>query len=195
MRLYCFLRLLIMWPCRLLFRMRIKGRENVPEGAFLMCANHLSFADPVLCAVAIKTPIRFVARADLKKHAFLRLVFRVAGVVPINRGAADVNALRSCVEAIEKGDSIGIFPQGTRIRSKKPVPEDARAGLGLIALHTHASVLPVSLITKNNRIRPFTKVTVVIGKPIPYEVYSSAGSMSRKDVSVYCFAKVCEQFD
>lgn len=193
MKLYSFIRFLVVLPVRLLFNLRVKGRRNIPKEAFVLCANHVSAVDPLLLAIAFPVPIRFVGKEEVLENGFFRLIAKIDGLIPIARGTADLKAMRACMNAIKDGDNVGIFPQGTRTHGI-PQPESALPGTGLIMLHTKAPVVPVSIITKDSRVRVFRKCTVVIGEPILYEEYSAAATTSA-EAARYCFKKVCEQFE
>ena len=109
------------------------------------------------------------------------------------KGILNEDEMRACMNAVKSGDNVGIFPQGTRMHDT-PQPESALPGTGLIILHTKAPVVPVSIITKDNRVKLFRKCRVVIGEPILYEEYS-ANATTSAEAAKYCFAKVCERFE
>ena len=192
MKLYSFIRFFVVLPVRLIFNLRVEGRENIPKEAFLLCSNHISAADPLLLAVAFPTPIRFVGKEEIMGNWFLRTIAKIDGLIPINRGTADLKAMRACMNAIKQGDNVGIFPQGTRTHSM-PDAETALPGTGLIILHTKAPVVPVSIIAKEHKVKLFRKCRIVIGKPVRYEEYSAQATTSA-EAAKYCFQKVCEQF-
>ncbi len=192
MKLYSFIRLLVWIPVRLSFNLRVKGLKNIPKQAFVLCSNHISAVDPLLLAIAFPTPIHFVGKEEILKNGFLRLIAKIAQIIPVARGTADLKAMRACMGVIKDGGNVGIFPQGTRT-PEKPKAESALPGTGLIVLHTKAPVLPVSIITKDHKVRIFRKCTILIGEPILYEEYSKAGNSS--EAAKYCFKKVCEQFE
>ncbi len=193
MKLYSFIRFLVVLPIRLIFRLKIEGRENIPDEAFLVCANHISAVDPLLLAIAFPKPIRFVGKEEILQNPFWRLIGKIAHFIPINRGSADLKAIRTCMSAIKDGQNVGIFPQGTRIKSN-PTPESALPGTGLIILRTKAPVVPVAVFAKEHKVKAFRKTRVVIGKPVYYEEYSANGADSA-EATMYCFKKVCEQFE
>lgn len=193
MKLYMFIRFFVVLPVRLLYNLRVEGRGNVPKESFVLCSNHVSAADPLLLAIAFPTPIRFVGKEEVLENWFLRIIAKIAKLIPITRGTADLKAMRACMNAVKGGDNVGIFPQGTRTHGV-PQPESALPGTGLIILHTKAPVVPVSIITKDNRVRLFRKCRVVIGEPILYEEYS-ANATTSAEAAKYCFTKVCEKFE
>ncbi len=72
---------------RLIYPLKIIGRENIPEGAALVCANHSSYADPVMIALAFtsKHQLHFMAKADLFDKPVLGGILRVAGSFGVHR--------------------------------------------------------------------------------------------------------------
>ena len=179
---------------RVLYRIRVVGRENEPqEGAYLSIANHISFLDPVFVAVALKRKQRFIAKQELTSHATLRLVFKVFDVLTVQAGENNLAAFRAAIRTLREGRCIGLFPQGTRIPNADPLPAQAMGGMMVIANGSKADILPVSILTKGNKPRLFRKITVVIGKPIPYEAYHAVEKDSgRNQAAAHCFAAVCD---
>ena len=140
----------------------------------------------------------FMAKSELEKVFIMRWFFRWCNVVPIRRGESDIAALRKTCELLNDGKSVGIYPQGTRIPCQSPDPETALAGLGLMASKTKATLLPVTICygKKNNKPTVFRKVHVYVGKPIPYEEYSSINERpNSKEIATYAFQKLCADFE
>lgn len=184
---------------KILCRAEYHGRENEPkENAFIAYSNHTSFLDPVLTACAVKRTLFFMAKSDLMKSRFMRVIFKLCHIVPIHRGENDLAALRKTCEIVNRGDCVGIYPQGTRIPQDKPKPEEALAGIGLMANRTKATLLPVAICygKKNKKPRIFKKVHVYIGKPITYEEYSAINERPNShEIATYAFARICEDFE
>ena len=182
---------------RFFANMRVEGRENVPEGNVLVISNHAHYSDPVLIACAFnksKKDIRFVAKSDLQRFGFFKWLFKAVKVIAIKRGESDRAALRECCSALNNGETVGIFPQGTRIKNEKHKAEQAKGGVGLIAAMTKAVVLPVAVRYTSPTARIFSRTTVIIGRPIPYEEYSQCNgeATSKTEMAQYCFGKVCD---
>lgn len=193
--LYRFLKKLFTPFLKFIYLIKIVGRENEPDAPYIVCANHSSFVDPVLVGLSLKNTQRFVARSTLIRFRFFNWLFRKVRVITIKRGKSDIAAIRAIIKAIKKGDCISIFPQGTRIKGTLPKPEQAEAGLGLIASSTEVPILPVSIITKRLRPGIFRKTLVVIGKPIKATEYLfCCDDPKKKDISEYCFKSVCKPF-
>ena len=182
---------------KILFRVEYIGRENEPtEGGFIAFSNHASFFDPIFTACAVKQPLYFIGKSDLMKHRVMRWLFNSCNVVPINRGESDIAALRKTCDLIKNGKNVGIYPGGTRKPCDAPLPEDALAGIGLMASRTKATLVPVTICYgKCQKPKPFHKVKVCIGKPIPYEEYSAINERpSSHEIATYSYNKLCEDF-
>src|SRR2546423_15450835 len=103
---------------RLLFRPKAIGLENIPdEGPAILAANHQSFLDDLLLPLVVpKRKAVFLAKADYFDKWYLRWFFKGAKVIPVRRdnSSASEAALRAGVQALQEGQIVGIFPEGTR---------------------------------------------------------------------------------
>jgi len=198
MKAYKFVRAIARFLAKIFFRVEYHGRENEPaEGGYIAFSNHTSFTDPVFTASALKQPAYFMAKSDLLKSKFMQVLFKMCNVVTVNRGESDIAALRKTCDIVKSGKNVGIYPQGTRIPQEFPKPEEALAGLGLMATRTKAILLPVTICygKKNKKPKVFRKVHVYIGKPIPYEEYSTINEHPNShEIAIYAFSKLCEDF-
>ncbi len=153
-----------------LFKVEVKGEENIPkEGALLVCPNHISNWDPIIIGAVSDRQIRFMAKASLFKIPLLNILIKALGVFPVHRGTADPTALKTAIGYLKNGDAVGMFPQGTRHIGEEPKGTEIKSGAGMIAYRSKADVLPVSIKTKGYRIMPFRKVSITFGEVIPYE--------------------------
>ncbi len=179
---------------RCFYRVTVIGSENEPDTPFVLCTNHSSFIDPIICCCFIKKPLRFIARSSLSRFRPINWLFKKANVIPISRDYTDLTAMRTVIGAAKNGDCIGIFPQGTRMRRVEPQPEQAMPGIALIGSQTNAPMLPVSIITKRRMPGFFRKTYLIIGKPVPPEEYLGNGVKTKKETAAFIFSKVCEPF-
>ena len=153
----------IAWPFfNLVYPTFQYGRENVPHGAAIICANHISCADPVMLAIGmgIKVNPRFMAKEELMKVPVLGKVVKWLGAFGVKRGQSDGKALETALEALCSGDKLMIFPEGTRAKKGKEVR--AHSGAVRLAYESGVPLLPVYI---PERKRLFRRNTVVIGKP------------------------------
>ena len=153
-----------------LFKIEVKGAENVPgDVPLLVCANHLSNWDPILLGVAFDRQIRFMAKKELFKIPLLCSLIKLFGAFPVNRGTADPSAIKTAIKLLKDGECVGLFPQGKRFPKQDPKNTEVKNGAGMILYRSHSAVLPVSIKTKNYKIVPFRKVYITIGTPISYD--------------------------
>lgn len=170
MKTYTFLKGLLKGFFIGLFRVEVKGEENIPKnGALLVCPNHISNWDPIIIGAVADRQIRFMAKASLFKIPLLNILIKVLGVFPVHRGTADPTALKTAIGHLKNGDAVGMFPQGTRHRGEAPDASGIKSGAGMIAYRSRADVLPVSIKTKGYKILPFRKVYITFGEVIPFE--------------------------
>jgi 1-acyl-sn-glycerol-3-phosphate acyltransferase len=126
-----------------------KGRANVPRtGGVIVVANHYSFFDPISVAhflvKAGRTP-RFLAKAGVFKHPVLGKLFRSAGQIPVYRDSREAaQAFRDAVAAVERGETIIVYPEGTMTKDPDLWPMAGKTGAARIALRTGAPVLPIA---------------------------------------------------
>jgi glycerol-3-phosphate dehydrogenase (NAD(P)+) len=155
----------------LYFRMSRIGREHVlQDGPMIIAANHRSFLDPFILGTIIRRPVYFVAKKELFRKPLTAWFLNSLGAFPIDRGAADGDAMATAREILERGDVVVIFPEGTRVRPG--TLGTPKRGVGRLALETGAPVLPVAVtgtdrIRTGWRIRPH-KVRVRVGSPLRF---------------------------
>lgn len=170
--LYRWVRAVLAWFCFRLYHVQVEGSESVPQtGGALLVANHESSIDPALVALTTERTIRFLARAELWVPGLRRLLDALGGI-PIRRGRGDHHALRRAMRAIETGQLVAIFPQGTTLPFKR---RRFRGGAARLALATGAPLIPIRLVGTGRafRIFPprlgFPKLRVLVGEPIHVE--------------------------
>jgi len=165
---YRFLCALIGGFMRILFRIEVKGLENIPsDGSGILCANHISNWDPVLLQVIIKRHIYYMSKDELFHVFFVGFILKKIGAIPVKRSGSDLSAIKQALKTLQTGKILGIFPTGQREKVKGE--GEVKAGVGLIAGKTKAPIIPVH-ITANFKL--FSKVKVNIGVP---EVFAPSG--------------------
>ncbi len=155
--LYC-----IIWPIFNFFHPgRVIGKENVPEGGALICANHVKLSDPLYIAFALglKNRMQIMAKAELMRVPVLGWLLGKAGVFGVERGRADVGAVKRALKALKSGEKLLLFPEGTRAKHNEN--GEAKTGAAMMALRTGVPIVPVYLPAKRNW---FFRTPVVIGK-------------------------------
>lgn len=153
----------IIWPFFNLVRpIRAIGRENIPDGPAVLCPNHSTIGDPfyVVFAFGRKHPMRAMAKIQIMRVPVIGWILGKAGVFGVDRGAADVKAVKTALKVLKNGDKLLLFPEGTRVHEGENV--EAKTGAALFATRTGTPLLPIYIPTKKKLFRPNT---VVIGQP------------------------------
>lgn len=187
---------------RFIFRVHSHTPENEPDerdGQYIIVSNHISNVDPVLlCAATKKQQPHYMAKKELFKIPLLRGLIKALGAFPVNRGGADVGAIKHAIKLLEEGKCVGIFPQGHRYQGVDPKTTDVKTGVAMLACKTESQILPCFIKTKKRKITPFfTRVDIIIGKPISFAelAYDPEAKGEYARISSYIFEKVCELED
>ena len=151
--------------CKIIYRMEIIGKENIPkEGPLIICGNHRSFLDPPLIEVTCGRDARFLAKEELTKNKFLAFLGFIFDVILVKRDSKEVKALKDSLKTLKDGKCLALFPEGTRNGLAKG--EKVKDGAAFFAVRTGAKVLPVGI---SGGERPFKKVYIKYGKPLDYK--------------------------
>jgi len=162
----------ISWPfVKVGFRLRARGIEHLPEGGFVLAANHTSNFDPWPLALPLfpQRQLRFMAKSELF-NPILKPILLGGGAFPVRRGEADLDAVRRAVELVQGGEIVVMFPEGTRRRKGLRKKHEARAhtGAARIALTAGAPLVPAAIkgTDKLSRLGP---LRVAYGRSIPLD--------------------------
>lgn len=162
----------------LLTRWEVRGRENVPRnGPLIVVANHLSLIDPPLLSASIPRRIFFMAKEELFSSwgaAFVRWF----GAFPVRRGTPDRKAIHQAMQVLERGQTLGMFPQGKRSQ----LMNEAEFGVAMIAIRSGAMILPTGICGSENVKGPgfiwqCPQITVTIGQP--FSLPRNEGKLTR----------------
>ncbi len=143
---------------------RVTGLEYLPaEGGFILCLNHISARDPLFVSSRIprRRRIFFLAKKELFKNPLSRWAVSHLGGIPVDRGHADLSAIRRAMQVLREGFGLGIFPQGTRSRDNSRTP--MLNGAAMIALRGGVPVIPAYI---DGPYRCFRHVDIHFGMPI-----------------------------
>ncbi len=163
---------------RKLWRIKVVGAENERSDAtYLICANHQSMLDPVLLGAAIEHNPRYMAKAELMKIPGLKQLITALGAYSVDRGGSDVAAIKKTISLLKEGESVIMFPQGTRHKGVDPKTTKVKFGCAMIAARAGVPVLPIYIDVKDHRIKLFRRTVIRIGKEIsPEELAAVAES-------------------
>ncbi len=152
---------------------RAVGRENIPEGAAVICPNHTSASDPFFAVFAFRRGhvMRAMAKKEVLNIPVIGWILGKAGVFGVERGTADIGAVKTALRVLKEGRKLLMFPEGTRVGEGENV--EAKTGAAMFAVRTGAPIVPVYIPAKKRWFRP---TTVVIGQPFAPQVESRKGT-------------------
>lgn len=154
--------------CKMNFKVQYRGQENIPQdGPFIIAANHFNYFDPLMVALGIRNrQIHYMAKQEIFENPVGAAIFKGLNAFPVNRGKADIKAIKYACDILNGGNILGIFPEGTR--SKTGDIGEAKFGVINIASKTKCDILPVSLYNEDH-LKKHSRVTVRFGEVIKYE--------------------------
>ena len=169
------------WPVlHWLFRLRVQGKENVPQsGGCVLACNHLSNFDPWPLGMPLwpQRWLRFMAKAELYWWP-ATLILNAAGAFPVHRERADVEAVQTAVRLAQEGNVVVMFPEGTR-RNKGLVKRHearARSGAARIALEAGVPLVPAA-VAGTDRLLSLGPLSVAFGAPIEMDDLVADGDL------------------
>jgi 1-acyl-sn-glycerol-3-phosphate acyltransferase len=142
-------------------KIRFTGRENMPRsGGVVFVPNHISHFDPLALGFFIwecrRIP-RFLGKASVFKLPIAGQIISGAGQIPVYRDSAQaVDAFRDAVAAVEQGECVGVYPEGTITRDPDLWPMTGKTGAARIALMTGCPVIPIANWGAHEILRSYT---------------------------------------
>ena len=111
---------LILGPIfKLYYNPKVIGKENIPEdGSILVVGNHVHLMDQCVPILSTKRVINYMAKKEYFDNKKTAWFFKSAGCISVDRSKKDETAVSSALEVLENGGAIGLFPEGTRNRTK-----------------------------------------------------------------------------
>jgi 1-acyl-sn-glycerol-3-phosphate acyltransferase len=164
------------------FQWHIEGLENIPKsGPAILAFNHVAYLDPLAIGYVVnkagRRP-RFLAKSELFADRRIAWVLRGCGQIEVKRGTRDAPmALDNAVEALNRGEVVVIFPEGTVTTDPDLNPMPAKSGVTRLALKSGAPLIPGAVWGTANiwpkgygkRWRPRQPIVVRIGEPMTLE--------------------------
>lgn len=172
--------------CRVVWRLRVEGRENLPDGPFILAPVHRSNIDTPLAGAITKRRMCFLGKDSMWKYKASAWLFNNLGGVPVRRGTSDREALRKCMEVLQRGEPLVIFPEGGR--RSGPVLEPLQEGAAYLAVKAGVPIVPVGIggseraMPKGAKLMRPTRVRIVVGEPLRPPAPIEGGRAPRRAV-------------
>jgi 1-acyl-sn-glycerol-3-phosphate acyltransferase len=162
----------VSWPIlHGLFRLRVQGQENLPEGGYVLASNHISNFDPWPLGMPLwpNRFLRFMAKSELYWWP-LKWILNAGGAFPVRRGERDREAIATAAALARDGHIVTVFPHGTRRRKGlvKRYQQKAHSGAARIALEAGVPLVPAA-IAGTDRLTRLGPLRVRYGKAIPLD--------------------------
>lgn len=156
-----------------LFFLRVQGRERIPKGNAVFCCNHSSNWDPLLIMIAAgqENQLYAMAKAEISRWPVVGKILKVSGMIFVERGKADIGAVKSAMKYLKNGQKILIFPEGTRVSEEESV--GAKGGVSMLAVRTASPIVPVYLDSDK---KLFHRTHIVFGEPYVPQVAGRKGT-------------------
>ena len=153
---------------KLLYPVKIINKENLPTGGAILICNHFSAIDCCYIAHVSHKNTYFLAKSELFKNRLVAGIIKSLGGFPVKRGTIDLNAVRTSIDFLSKGNKVVIFPEGTRNKSGTDEIQPIKGGTAFISVKAKTPVVPL-IIDKKAKI--FRKSRIIVGKPFDFSEY------------------------
>lgn len=185
-------------PLQLWFNWRLEALERIPaEGPLIVAGNHLSYLDPLAHGYFVdkagRHP-RFLAKQELFDNPILGTVLRGAGQIPVRRGAGDASSLEDAKRALQEGEVVVIYPEGTTTSTDPDLsPGPGKTGAVRLSLATGVPILPVATWGGQYVWRKDGRQSLAFGRPIwlragePLDLASRVGADDADPATVRAF--------
>ena len=159
---YSVIKTIVKFVLILFYRIRVYGLEKIPlDGRLIICSNHASNWDPILISIVFPRQISWMGKKELFKNKVLAYLLNKLTVFPVDRDGSDVGAIKKALKVLKSEGTLGLFPEGTRVKSMDL--NNAKSGIALLGFKSKSPILPI-YIESNYKI--FSKVNIYIGEPV-----------------------------
>jgi 1-acyl-sn-glycerol-3-phosphate acyltransferase len=168
---------------RLLFRLKVIGRDHIPDtGPVIVAANHASYADIPILGCSMKRQANYMAKEELFRNPIIGTFYRMFGGFPIRRFHSK-EKLGEAVNRLNAGGLLIMYPEGARTPDGRL--QGGMPGIGLLVAQTGVPVVP-AYISNTHKIMPVGtwwvrphRVTVIFGKPMYFNELVKSSGLSR----------------
>lgn len=168
---------------KMYYKPTIINAEAIPkEGPILIVGNHKHLFDQCLAIIATKRVIHYMAKKEYWDSPKTRWFFNMAGCIPVNRQIHDSNAKEAAIEVLKNGGAIGLFPEGTRNKTKEFLLP-FKFGAVSMAQKTNATLVPFGIA--GDYVKGGNNLVITFGEPFkvaPEDSLEEANEKLRNEV-------------
>lgn len=167
-RFYRFARWLLRGVMPLIWNIKIDNVDGLSrEGAYIISCNHIYWFDPLIVAYKSNRMVHFLGKKELFEKRFLKGVFSALGAISIERGEADIGAVKNVLKTLKGGEVMGIFPEGRRTAGE--YYDEMHNGAAFFAIRTGCPIIPCGIA---GRAKFRGRIQLIVGEPIAFEEYA-----------------------
>ena len=178
-------------------KLTVKGTENIPkDGPLIIACNHIAFSDPAIIIANCPRTVHFMAKSDLFENRLKALFMSQMNAFPVRRNHFDRASLRYAKSILDRGETLGIFPEGRRVRSSPPT--DPKNGVAYLAKITGADVIPACIYRNLDDISAWHSLVLSYGRVIrnsDFGFSSKNRGRNLEDASVLIMEKIKELWE
>jgi 1-acyl-sn-glycerol-3-phosphate acyltransferase len=189
---YQCIRLSLLAIFKIFFRIKVKGKNNLPDaGPVILMSNHISAYDPPLLVAIFSRPVRFMAKKELFENPVMRFILFLADAFPVDRSKNDITAVKKALSVLKDQEVLGLFPEGTRRAEGKL--GNPKLGSVMLAIKSGAPIVPIGI--KN--IKKEGRITINIGEAFSMDQFSKRrlSKAERKKASKFIKDKIQKQLN
>lgn len=161
---YNFLKYIIGFFLRIIYPYEVINMPTIEDKAYVLIANHKSNLDPLILSILFPRKIRWMAKKELFETPFIKHVMKGVDAISVDRDNGDAKSTLQAIRVIKRGEVLGIFPEGTRV--KRIDYNAAKPGTVLLAARTGTDIIPVYI---EGDYKPFRKRRYIFREIIPFE--------------------------
>ena len=157
------------WPTRVFARPRAYGRDRVPKsGGLVYAVNHMHWIDIPLVGLLSPRNIDFVAKVEAVRVPGVGRFLEWHGTIAVRRGESDRVAVRKMLESARSGRVVGLFVEGTRLKTGRP--GTAQPGAAMVAIQAGVPVIPMAIYgTQFWKPGNFAPCSLAFGEPLRFD--------------------------
>lgn len=165
----CHLFTKLLWP----WKVRNAEKLAADSRGRVIIQNHESMLEPVIMVVTLwrlGLRTRIIYKSEFDKIGIATWLFSRVGGIPVERGTADMKAIRRARAALQRGECLLIYPEGTRV--KRDEDSEVHGGYALIAQLAKAPVQPCAIVGAR-KLHPRKHVVLDVADPIEWSSLSA----------------------